>query len=587
MCAYEINQERLMALLSDVDMDQEENIGGESSGESSDEEIMSNHDSGSEQEFDKNEDNDVVQYIGKDGSIWQNVPFPKTRATAENIFTNAPKVTATSQNVTTPFESWAIFFNFVDLVVEKTNIYILKVQVKYKDLKNARLTRRDEINALFGLLYIGGLHKSSHVNVRDLWASDGTGLEIFIATMSFNRFLFLMRCIRFDDVNTRMERRKLDKLAPIREIFEMFNQNCEKNFSCGSYITVDEKLEGFRGRCSFRQYIPNKPAKYGIKIFSAVDSTTYYTSKLEIYCGQQPLGPYNLSNKAEAVVRRIIQHLQNSGRNITTDNWFKSYSLAEYLLEKKTTLVGTIRKNKRVLPPSFSQPKNREVKSTIFGFRKKSTILSYIPKRNKCVLLLSTFHRDGKILDGPKCLPEIVEFYNKTKGGVDTTDQLCATYNVARTSNRWPLLVFYSLMNLAAINARIVLLCTKNPPLKYKKRSLFIKDLAFSLIAPQIEKRSKISTLSNNLKLSCQKFAKKFCANIDEQQNISPPAIRLKQSRCQVCGNAKDRKTKTTCCKCEIFICKSHTNPLCTYCYGPALQDTNLIYDDMFTCCNE
>lgn len=87
-------------------MDQEENIGGESS----DEEIMSNHDSGSEQEFDKNEDNDVVQYIGKDGSIWQNVPFPKTRATAENILTNALKVTATSQNVTTPFESWAIFF---------------------------------------------------------------------------------------------------------------------------------------------------------------------------------------------------------------------------------------------------------------------------------------------------------------------------------------------------------------------------------------------------------------------------------------------------------------------------------------------
>ncbi|GBP30200.1 hypothetical protein EVAR_94508_1 [Eumeta japonica] len=32
-------------------------------------------------------------------------------------------------------------------------------------------------------------------------------------------------------------------------------------------ITLDEQLLAFRGRCAFRQYIPNKPAKYGIKVF--------------------------------------------------------------------------------------------------------------------------------------------------------------------------------------------------------------------------------------------------------------------------------------------------------------------------------
>lgn len=92
-----------------------------------------------------------------------------------------------------------------------------------------------------------------------------------------------MRCLRFDNVIDRAERRTIDKLAPIREIFEEFNQNCQKSFNIGMYVTVDEKLESFRGRCSFKQYISKKPAKYGIKIFSAVDACTYYTSRLEVY----------------------------------------------------------------------------------------------------------------------------------------------------------------------------------------------------------------------------------------------------------------------------------------------------------------
>ena len=44
----------------------------------------------------------------------------------------------------------------------------------------------------------------------------------------------------------------------------------------GDNITVDEQLVPFRGRCSFIQYMPSKPDKYGIKIFWACDSETAY-----------------------------------------------------------------------------------------------------------------------------------------------------------------------------------------------------------------------------------------------------------------------------------------------------------------------
>lgn len=48
--------------------------------------------------------------------------------------------------------------------------------------------------------------------------------------------------------------------------------------------------------------------------------------------------------------------------------------------------------------------------------------------------------------------PEIITFYNVTKGGVDVADRLKSEYSVTRISNRWPVTIFCSLLNIGAIN---------------------------------------------------------------------------------------------------------------------------------------
>ncbi|XP_035214470.1 uncharacterized protein LOC118188202 [Stegodyphus dumicola] len=112
---------------------------------------------------------------------------------------------------------------------------------------------------------------------------------------------------------------EIDKLAPIRNVFKKFVENCKNVYSLGEYVTIDEKLEPFRGRCSFRQYILSKPAKYGIKVFALVDARTFYTSNLEIYAARQPTGPYSLDNGPPKVVQRLVEPILNSGRNLTVD----------------------------------------------------------------------------------------------------------------------------------------------------------------------------------------------------------------------------------------------------------------------------
>ena len=142
-----------------------------------------------------------------------------------------------------------------------------------------------EIRALIGILLLLGATKSSKESTASIWAKDGTGKPICTAAMSQKRFLFLVYCLRFDDSTTRAQRTADDKLAPIRNIrvYDKFVASCEANYTPGTGRTVDEFLHGFRGRCSFKQYIPNKPSKYGIKVYVLAVSKTFYSVSASIY----------------------------------------------------------------------------------------------------------------------------------------------------------------------------------------------------------------------------------------------------------------------------------------------------------------
>lgn len=62
-------------------------------------------------------------------------------------------------------------------------------------------------------------------------------------------------------------------------------------------------------------------------------------------------------------------------------------------------------------------------------------MVSYVPKKGKAVVLISTMHDEG-LIDEETGKPQIILDYNMTKGGVDTVDQLGGTYSVSRTTRR-------------------------------------------------------------------------------------------------------------------------------------------------------
>jgi hypothetical protein len=121
----------------------------------------------------------------------------------------------------------------------------------------------DEFHAFLGLHILAGAFKATHRDAREMW-SDRDGQPVFRATMSYERFCQVKAALRFDN---RLRRDPSDPLAPVREIINSFNTALKAVYEPGPFLCVDEQLIEFHGGVKFKQYIPTKPGKFGIKVF--------------------------------------------------------------------------------------------------------------------------------------------------------------------------------------------------------------------------------------------------------------------------------------------------------------------------------
>ena len=120
-------------------------------------------------------------------------------------------------------------------------------------------------------------------------------------------------------------------------------------------------------------------------------------------------------------------------------------------------------------------------------------LVSYIPKPRKNVLVVSSMHEEPHLSDHVARKPDMILFYNETKGGVDTVDQMIDTYRTKPGTRRWPMVVFYTIVDVAALNALVIMQFNnpryfQEPKNKYRKH--FLKDLGLALVLPYIEQRA-------------------------------------------------------------------------------------------------
>ena len=142
----------------------------------------------------------------------------------------------------------------------------------------------------------------------------------------------------------------------------------------------------------------------------------------------------------------------------------------------------------------------------------------------------------------------------------------------AFTTKRWPLVLFFNILDLPPIAALIVF------RIKYPldtlshddNRQKFNIEIGRSLALPQIICRSAVLTLQKQVQNNITAVLDTLRPSATEDvSNLPAKTAKLKdrkRRRCDRCPSKKDKKTSTTCTKFSCYICPEHSVIYCKKC---------------------
>ena len=118
---------------------------------------------------------------------------------------------------------------------------------------------------------------------------------------------------------------KTDKSCKIRRVIEHLSKIFAESLSNSLFQSVDEHMCKFKGRSSAKQYIKNKPIKWGFKYWCRCDSETGYVYQLELYQGRKEKRELNLVSSLVLDLRQVLKD------TVFFDNFFNSPTLIQKL----------------------------------------------------------------------------------------------------------------------------------------------------------------------------------------------------------------------------------------------------------------
>jgi hypothetical protein len=175
--------------------------------------------------------------------------------------------------------------------------------------------------------------------------------------MTQDRFLHILWFSHFAENSRRPDPGKeYDRLWKIRTVFDTLNQAYPKFYNPLENLAVDEVIVKFQGRVIFRQYIPKKRKRYGIKIYKLCDESGY-TYYMKVYLGRDSLSATDDMTATHATVRHSTCRVEGLGRKLFMDNFFSSPRLFDDLLRRKIHSCGTVWPNRKDMPSDFGPKK--------------------------------------------------------------------------------------------------------------------------------------------------------------------------------------------------------------------------------------
>lgn len=397
-----------------------------------------------------------------------------------------------------PADVYSLFVSdeILDLIVEETNRYAEQYLVQNHSSRSRvnawSDTSKTELKRFFAIVLAMGLNHVPYLNLY--WSKDTLFHNKLIAsTMTRDRFLLLLRCLHFCN-NEDDNLDKSNRLHKVDKVVKLINSNFKTVLIPGKRIVIDETMAPFRGRLGFRQYIPNKSHKYGIKLYKLC-TIDRYTSQVIVYTGK--CERQGGKSHSESIVLSLLECIpEKAGHYLFADNFYSSLSLAKALFEKEVIYCGTLRSNRKGIPKDISAKKLR--KGEIYGKQKSCLkIMKWLDKLPVWMLTTDPTHdltfaatgkltRTGENVFKPKCIIA----YNKAKKGVDLSAQMSSYHSVLRKGLKWyRKLIFELLFGTCVINSWVIYNKMFNDKLSITQ---FRRKLIRELIEPPTKENTSV-----------------------------------------------------------------------------------------------
>ncbi|XP_015113011.1 piggyBac transposable element-derived protein 3-like [Diachasma alloeum] len=111
-------------------------------------------------------------------------------------------------------------------------------------------------------------------------------------------------------------------------------------------LAIDEAMIAYKGKFPTRQYMRDKPDKWGFKMWAIAESKSGYMLDISPYLGKKEVVRKELL-LGEQVVLQLSEAFRDIYYHIYFDNFFTSVFLMEELLKYNIYACGTVRSNRR------------------------------------------------------------------------------------------------------------------------------------------------------------------------------------------------------------------------------------------------
>ena len=99
------------------------------------------------------------------------------------------------------------------------------------------------------------------------------------------------------------------RMDKVMTLCDALIHNFQANYKPAQNLAVDESMVGFRGRFGPKQYMANKPTKYGIKAFTLASSDQGYLLNILLYVGADTLASADPAYAPLPQPARVVMHL--------------------------------------------------------------------------------------------------------------------------------------------------------------------------------------------------------------------------------------------------------------------------------------